>query len=111
MAWASATNVVPELCVPGGNPVMDVPGESPTSPATTEDPVLVIVLPASTANGEAVARFTVAVAARATPGAKRARLSVEVTPKAAARPKRAEEWRRPIRRRSTPRGPRMRTFR
>jgi hypothetical protein len=39
----------PELCTPGGKPVTAVPGESPMSPATTDGPVLVIVLPAKTA--------------------------------------------------------------
>ena len=37
--------VVPEI-IPGGNPVIDVPDESPTSPLITDEPVLVMVDPA-----------------------------------------------------------------
>src|SRR5580704_6684170 len=35
--------------VPGGNPVTELPGDSPRSPVTMVGPVLVIVLPARTA--------------------------------------------------------------
>jgi len=42
---------------------MAVPGESPTSPLTVVGPVLVMALPANTANDDAVPRLTVAVAA------------------------------------------------
>jgi hypothetical protein len=45
---ASAAPVVPDAR-PGGNPVMDVPGDRPTSPVMTLEPVLVTVVPASTA--------------------------------------------------------------
>jgi len=44
---------------------MAVPGERPTSPVIVLDPVLVTVDPASTANGLAASRFTVAVAPNA----------------------------------------------
>ena len=58
-----ATSVVPELCDPGGKPVIDEPGEIPILPPTTVAPVLVMALPANTANEDAVPRLTVAVAA------------------------------------------------
>lgn len=45
---ASAAPVVP-FTRPGGKPVMDVPGESPTFPVMTVLPVLVMVVPATTA--------------------------------------------------------------
>lgn len=48
-AGALATWVTPELCTPGGKPVIAVPGESPIFPEMTEDPVFVMVLPANTA--------------------------------------------------------------
>jgi hypothetical protein len=48
-AGPSVMCFAPELCTPGGKPVTAVPGESPMSPAMTEGPVLVIVLPAKTA--------------------------------------------------------------
>jgi hypothetical protein len=48
-AGASSTCFTPELCVPGGNPVIAEPGASPMLPAMTEEPVLVIVPPARTA--------------------------------------------------------------
>jgi hypothetical protein len=44
---ASAALMVP-VAVPGVKPVMDVPGERPTSPVTTVGPVLVTVVPART---------------------------------------------------------------
>jgi hypothetical protein len=55
--------MTPELCTPGGKPVMEVPGLSPIFPEITDGPVLVIVEPASTAKDDAVPRPTVAVAA------------------------------------------------
>jgi hypothetical protein len=48
-AGSLATWVTPELCTPGGKPVIAVPGESPIFPEITEDPVFVMVLPANTA--------------------------------------------------------------
>lgn len=62
-AGAFATFVTPELCTPGGKPETEVPGARPMSPAMTDEPVLVIVLPAKTAYADAVARFTLGVAA------------------------------------------------
>jgi len=50
--------------VPGGNPVIAEPGDSPTSPVITEDPVLVMVEPAITAYGAAAPKVG-AVAAKA----------------------------------------------
>jgi hypothetical protein len=44
-----ATFVVPEVCIPGGNPEIDVPGDSPMSPPMVVGPVFVIALPAKTA--------------------------------------------------------------
>jgi hypothetical protein len=49
--------------VPGGNPVIDVPGLRPISPLIEVDPVLVMVDPASTAKFPATPRF-IADAAR-----------------------------------------------
>jgi hypothetical protein len=60
-ASASAASVVPET-VPGGKPVIDVPGDSPMSPEITDDPVFVIVVPATTAYGVADPRFIVVAA-------------------------------------------------
>ena len=57
--------VAPEVWLPGGNPVREVPGESPMSPLMVVGPVLVMVLPARTAYVDAVPRLTVAVAAMA----------------------------------------------
>jgi hypothetical protein len=62
-AGPSATCVEPDVCSPGGNPVIDVPGERPISPPIVVGPVLVIALPANTAYDADVPRFTVAVAA------------------------------------------------
>jgi hypothetical protein len=58
---ASAASVVPET-VPGGNPVMEVPGERLISPLRTEFPVLVMVVPATTASGVAAPRLIAAAA-------------------------------------------------
>ena len=60
-AWAvgSLTWIAP-LTVPGGNPVIEVPGHSPTSPVTVVGvEVLVIVAAASTAKLAAAPRGTV----------------------------------------------------
>lgn len=54
----SAANWAPLLNTPGGNPVMAVPGETPTFPAIVEVPVLVTVWPAKTAKEAAVPRLT-----------------------------------------------------
>src|SRR5580704_441214 len=53
-AVAPAKNMFPLLTVPGGNPVMDVPGLTPTFPTTAEEPVLVTVEPPKTAKVETV---------------------------------------------------------
>jgi hypothetical protein len=76
-----ATLVVPEDCVPGGNPVIEVPGEIPMSPPITVAPVFVIALPASTAKVDAVPRLTVAWAAMAdwVPTAAKVRKATPVT--------------------------------
>jgi hypothetical protein len=58
---ASAALVVPEA-VPGGKPTTDVPGERLMSPVRTELPVLVIVVPATTASGVAAPRLIAAAA-------------------------------------------------
>ena len=65
--WATAVvwSMTPELCTPGGKPVMEVPGLSPIFPEITDVPVLVTVEPASTAKEDAVPSPTVAVAAAA----------------------------------------------
>jgi hypothetical protein len=62
-ATALVKSVEPELCTPGGKPVIEVPGLSPMSPEITEEPVLVMAEPATTANEVAVPRSTVGVAA------------------------------------------------
>jgi hypothetical protein len=59
---ASAASVVP-LTLPAEKPVIEVPGESPTSPVITEVPVLVMVEPAITAYGVAAPRLRVVAAA------------------------------------------------
>jgi len=64
-AVASAAWMVPLVTTPGGKPVTAVPGLTPKSPEITEAPVLVTVLPASTANGAAVPSPTVEVPANA----------------------------------------------
>ncbi len=64
-ATASAMCVEPPTTSPGGNPVTADPGLSPTSPVITEGPVLVMVLPASTANEVAVPSPTAGCAAYA----------------------------------------------
>jgi hypothetical protein len=46
------------LTLPGGNPVTELPGESPISPVTWVSPVLVTVLAARIANSSAAPRFT-----------------------------------------------------
>jgi len=58
---ASAAFVVP-FTRPGGKPVIEVPGESPTSPVMTLGPVFVIVVPATIAYGVAAPRLTVVAA-------------------------------------------------
>ena len=80
-AVPSATWVVPEDCIPGGNPVIEVPGEIPMSPPIVVAPVLVMALPANTAKVEAVPRLTVAVAAMAdwVPKAASVRKAIPVT--------------------------------
>ena len=67
-ATASAAWMVPAFTWPGGKPVTADPGLTPRSPETTPGPVLVTVVPASTANDVAVPRPTGACAATATPG-------------------------------------------
>src|SRR5665648_1257490 len=56
--WASAESVrgrwLPGVTVPGGKPVTEVPGLTPRSPEMIEGPVLVTVVPASTAKDVAV---------------------------------------------------------
>ena len=64
-AEASAVWVTPDDWIPGGKPVIAVPGERPMSPVITDEPVLVMALPANTAKVEAVPRFTFVVAAPA----------------------------------------------
>ncbi len=54
------------VTMPGGNPVIAVPGLTPRSPLMTLAPVLVTALPASTPKLPAVPRPTVATAAPAT---------------------------------------------
>ena len=53
-ATASAAWIVPLLTPPGGKPVTAVPGLTPRLPEITDAPVLVTVVPASTANEVAV---------------------------------------------------------
>jgi hypothetical protein len=67
-AVASAAWMVPALTTPGGNPVTAVPGLTPRLPRTVDGPVLVTVVPASTAYPAADPRPTGGVAAEATPG-------------------------------------------
>jgi hypothetical protein len=50
--------MLPPETIPGGNPVIALSGDTPTSPSTAVGPVLVTVEPAKTANVEAVPRFT-----------------------------------------------------
>src|ERR1700727_3200571 len=52
--------------VPGGKPVIALPGETPRSPLSTEGPVLVTVVAPSTANGLAVPRLSAALATAGT---------------------------------------------
>src|SRR5580700_1026200 len=47
------------VTLPGGKPVIEVPGETPTSPSMTLKPVLVTAEPASTAKGVALPRVMV----------------------------------------------------
>jgi hypothetical protein len=63
-ATGSSTNEVPMTV---GEPVTELPGLRPRSPVMTEVPVLVTVVPAKTAKGAAVARFTVVAASAVTP--------------------------------------------
>ena len=65
-AVASPPWVVPLVIRPGGKPVIADPGLTPTLPEMVDDPVFVTVVPASTANGAALPRLTVDVAAEAT---------------------------------------------
>ncbi|WP_297499735.1 hypothetical protein [Pseudonocardia sp.] len=55
------------LTVPGGKPVIAVPGWTPRSPVTFDGPVLVTSEPASTAKLSAVPSGTAVVAACAVP--------------------------------------------
>jgi hypothetical protein len=55
------------LMMPGGKPVIDVPGERPTLSLSTEGPVLVTVDPAKTEYDSAVARGTVGTSAAEAP--------------------------------------------
>jgi len=68
-AWAATVSVawmVPGgTKTPGGNPVIAVPGLTPTSPKIVEVPVLVTVWPPSTANGATVPSPTGGWAAQA----------------------------------------------
>jgi hypothetical protein len=66
-ATASAAWVVP-LTVPGGKPEIAVPGLTPRSPVSTEEPVFVTLWPARTAKLPAVPRSTAVAAALALPG-------------------------------------------
>ena len=56
---------MPFTTTPGGKPVTAVPGLRPRLPEMTEGPVLVTVLPASTAKEDVVPMFTAACAAEA----------------------------------------------
>ncbi len=62
--WATASFawIVPPTTVPGGNPVIAVPGATPRSPLRMLGPVFVTVEPARTTNESAVPRL-IAVAA------------------------------------------------
>ena len=64
-ATASAWWMTPPVTRPGGNPVTAVPGLTPISPLTRLGPVLVTVVPASTAKLSAVPSPTGAWAALA----------------------------------------------
>jgi hypothetical protein len=50
---------MPPFTIPGGNPVMEVPGETPRLPFTTLKPALVIVDPARAPKEPDVPRGTV----------------------------------------------------
>jgi hypothetical protein len=50
--------MVPLLTVPGGNPVTEVPGDTPTAPTITLEPVFVTAEPARTAKLADVPRGT-----------------------------------------------------
>src|SRR5690348_10681019 len=63
---------VPASTRPGGKPVIELPGLRPTSPEMTDGPVLVTVLPASTAKVEAVPNPTPLPPAASAAGAPRA---------------------------------------
>ena len=60
--WADCAAALPALVaprsVPGGKPVIAVPGATPRSPCKTDEPVLVTVEPASTEYGVADPRST-----------------------------------------------------
>jgi len=62
-AMGSAVYNRPRI-TPGGNPVIALPGESPTLPTTLVGPVFVTVEPARIAKGAALRRSTNAVAGR-----------------------------------------------
>jgi hypothetical protein len=66
-ATASAEWVVP-CTIPGGKPEIAVPGLTPRSPVSTEEPVFVTLWPARTAKLPAVPRSTEVAAALALPG-------------------------------------------
>lgn len=76
--------MTPELCTPGGKPVMEVPGLSPIFPEITDVPVLVTVEPASTAKEDAVPSPTVAVAAVAACASRAATVTKQSAPIAKA---------------------------
>jgi hypothetical protein len=65
VAVVSAMYWVPHT-VPGGKPETEVPGKRPTSPAITDEPVLVMALPAKMAKLDAVPRLTDVAAAAET---------------------------------------------
>ncbi len=56
VAVASPAWIDPPLTTPGGNPVIDVPGLTPTSPTMVVAPVLVTVVPPRTAKLAAAPR-------------------------------------------------------
>lgn len=75
-ATASAECITPFVMTPGGNPVIAVPGLTPTSPLMALGPVLVTVEPANTAKLPAVPRSTGPVAAEA-PWAKKSMMAAK----------------------------------
>jgi hypothetical protein len=82
--------------MPGGKPVTAEPGSTPKSPEIVDAPVLVTVVPAKTAKGVAVARFTVVAAAAGT-APRAAQMATVLSPSTAAhqrgrRPTRPLKW-------------------